>query len=524
MKKIKLLLIGVLGLFLPIIANAASGSISISGSSSVVVGNRITVNVNLSSGSAIGSWEMELNYDKSYLQLVSSSAEAGGTYMNGVTSSASGVRNKSYSFTFKALKSGSTRVSISSYYVVALDESTMSINASSKSIRIMTQQELEASYSKDNNLKSLSVEGYELDKEFNKDTLEYTVNVPTGTTKVVVNASKNDNKASVSGAGEIEVTEGLNTIPIIVTAQNGSEKTYTLTVNVEDQNPINVTIDGKNYTVVKNASLLTSPLTFSETTLSINNYEIPGFINNEANITLVGLKNSEGTIELFEYDNGTYTYFNEMKLDNLILIPTKFTKELDYTKTTVTINGQKVDAYKYSNKSEFVIINAKDLTTGKEALYLYDTKNNQAISFDEEFVNYTNETIRSYSNIIIILAGVTGVMLLLIFALIRKLRKSNKKIKKFVDKQEAKIEATRKLNDVVAEVQKITAEEKQKNEPQKAEKTRKEKAKKKEETAEVKVTEIKPTELKKETKVENKEDSDEMYNLFEDDKKKKKKK
>lgn len=58
----------------------------------------------------------------------------------------------------------------------------------------MTQAELEASYSKDNNLKGLTVkvgeESYSIDPVFDKNTLEYKVTVPTGTTSVHVEALK----------------------------------------------------------------------------------------------------------------------------------------------------------------------------------------------------------------------------------------------------------------------------------------------------------------------------------------------
>ena len=166
----------------------------------------------------------------------------------------------------------------------------MNITASSNTVKIITQEELEASYSKDNNLKSLSVEGFELDKEFNKDILEYTVDVPTGTTKVKVDAKVNDNNATLTGTGEIEVTEGLNTIPLIVTAQNGDQKTYTLIVNVEDQNPIKVELNNKEYIVIKNSSLLEAPLTYNETTIKINNFDIPAFKNDVADILCIDRK------------------------------------------------------------------------------------------------------------------------------------------------------------------------------------------------------------------------------------------
>ena len=356
MKKIKLFLLGVICLlFIPSVVSAASGSISVSGSSSAVVGNRVTITVTLSSSTGIGSWEMALNYDKSYLQLVSSTAESGGTKMLGYTTTLSGVKSKSYTFVFKTLKTGSTRVSVSSYLAYAMDESEISLTSSSKNISIITQEQLEASYSKNNNLKDLTVtvgeEVYEISPEFDADTLEYQVTVPTGTTSVTVEATRADSTASVDGDGEIEVTEGLNTIPIVVTAQNGEEKTYTLTINVEDQNPINVKVDGTDYTVVKSDTLLTAPTTFTQSSVEIDGFDIPAFVNDVIDYTLVGLKDSEGNISLYRYEDGEYTLYNELTSKSYTLVPTAFAEELDYLKTTVEINGVTMDAYRYDEDS-----------------------------------------------------------------------------------------------------------------------------------------------------------------------------
>jgi len=546
MKKIKFIVLTLICIiFMPLTVNAASGTVKVSSSGTVVKGNRVTVTVTLSSNTAIGSWQMDLNYDKSYLQLVSSTAEGGGSRMVGYATNGS-TKSKTYTFAFKTLKSGTTRVSVSSY--LAYDYETMSdmqLTSSNKSIRIMTQEELEATYSKDNNLKSLIVEGYELDKKFDKNTLEYTVNVPTGTTSVKIKATENDPKSSVSGDGEIEVTEGLNTIPIIVTAQNGSEKAYTLTVNVEDLNPIEVTdINGDNYTVIKNGTLITAPSTFIESKVTINEYEIPSFRNNAADITLIGLKDNRGTISLFIYENNEYKPYNEMSLKNYLLIPVKFEKELDLIKTTVTINNETFGAYKYSENSEFVIINAKSLEDGKTNLYLYDTVNKTASRYDDIFINKTNEQLKLFTYIIIGLASGILLLFVIILCLTHSLKKKRKKIKKFIEKQEAKIEATRKLNDVVNEVKKITESEKprikqdttelkQEEELSKKElkKIKKQEEKQKEviEVKEIKIKETKAkTKVNEETKKEETkneiDDSDEIYSLFDDDKKRKKKK
>ena len=570
MKRIKLFLLGVICLLLlPNVVSAASGSIRVTGTSSAVVGNRVTVTVTLSSSTGIGSWQMALNYDKSYLQLVSSTAEAGGTTMANSADSLDGVRSKSYTFVFKTLKTGNTRVSVSSYLAYAFDESEISLTSSSKSIRIMTQEELEASYSKDNNLKDLTVtvgeETYEISPEFDRDTLEYTVTVPTGTTLVNVSATRNDSTASVDGDGEIEVTEGLNTVPIVVTAQNGDEKTYTLIINVEDQNPINVTIDGNNYTVVKSDTLLTAPTTFTATTVAIDGFDIPAFVNDAIGYTLVGLKDDAGNISLYRYQNGEYSLYNELTSKSYTLVPVAFDAELDYIKTTVEINGATVDAYKYSEDSNLYIIHAINLETNEEDLYLYDPESGAAILFDESFIQDTNETIQYYTYVIIAFAGALFLMLILIFVLLHSTKKKQKKINQFIEKQEAKIEATRKLNDVVSEVKKITEEEYEDNsknivnveevkiddakplenevneeEKEKLEEVKKSKKELKKEKKEAKrkakeekklakeaffQDEIEKTESMIEDEIKNIDDEDTgVYDIFEDDRKKKKKK
>lgn len=561
--------------FFMINVSASSGKISISSSSTVVVGNTVTVTVTLSSSTALGAWEFNIDYDSSYLRLTSSTSENGGTYF--VNYGDGKTKSKTYTLKFKALKSGTTNITVGSYDIYDWNEESMSISKLNKKLTLMTQEELEASYSKDNNLKGLTVkvgeESYDLDPVFDKDTLEYKVTVPTGTTTVQIEALKNDSTATVNGDGDIEVTEGLNTIPIVVTAQNGDEKTYTLIVNVEDQNPINVTIDGKNYTVVKSKTLLTAPVTFTESTVKINDFDIPAFVNDSLGYTLVGLKDEDGKISLYRYHDGNYTLYTELNSKSYILVPVDFSKELDYIKTTADINGVKRDVYKYSEDSDFVIINAINLEDGKENLYLYDPSSGAAILFDESFIQDTNKTIENYTYVIIAFAGALFLMLILIFGLLHSTKKKQKKINQFIEKQEAKIEATRKLNDVVSEVKKIQEEEKlnkkdvsnnssseelkieevkleetgelnqeEKQEVQepvkkskkelkkeRKEAKRKEKEAKKKEKDEFFQDEVVSTETKIEDEIKNIEDhvtddTEEIYDIFEDDRKKKKKK
>ena len=188
MKKIKLILMSLFCILaFPNLVNAASGKINVTGTSTVVVGNNVTVTVTLSSNTPIGSWEMSLNYDKNYLQLRSTNSESNSTRM--AASSSTGIKSKSYTFTFKTLKKGNTKVTVDSYLAYAFEDlSQISLTSSSKSINIITQAELEASYSKNNNLASLGVEGFTFTPEFNANTLKYNVVVPENTKEIKINA------------------------------------------------------------------------------------------------------------------------------------------------------------------------------------------------------------------------------------------------------------------------------------------------------------------------------------------------
>ena len=111
MKKILLFLSFVLslGLFTSNVY-ASSGKISVSSSSTAIVGNTLTVTVTLSSSSALGSWEFDINYDSSYLRLTSSSAENNGTYF--VNYGNGSIKSKSYTLQFKVLKSGTSNITV----------------------------------------------------------------------------------------------------------------------------------------------------------------------------------------------------------------------------------------------------------------------------------------------------------------------------------------------------------------------------------------------------------------------------
>lgn len=429
MKKVKLILVSVFCLLvLPMYVNAASGKITVSGTSTVVEGNNVTVTVDLSSQTLIGSWEMSLNYDKNYLQLKSATSESNGVRM--AASTATGVKSKSYTFTFKTLKKGSTKVSVGGYLAYAYEDlSEISLSSSAKTINIITQAELEASYSKNNNLSSLQVEGFSLSPEFNKDTLEYNVVVPEGTKEVNIIGSVEDRKSSISGTGVKEVNQGNNKFLVTVKAQNGAEKTYTINVDVKDENPIEVDVNGVKYTVVKLKENLPIASLYNEVNIKINEFDIPAYKNDYTNLVLVGLKDNDGNISLFIYDekNNSYKEYNEIKSSQITIYPLNSDEVIDgYEKGIVNINDIDVDGFYLNEDSDFVIIYGVNVETGDKGFYMYDKKMQTIIRYNDEYNKIFEEKINLYTYIIIGFISLSLLMLIIIIVLLTKKGKKNK--------------------------------------------------------------------------------------------------
>lgn len=87
----------------------------------------------------------------------------------------------------------------------------------------------------DATLSNIVVNGYELNKEFNKDTLEYNVAVNDNTEEVIISYTKSDSNAEVSGNGalgeKLKLHYGTNKFSLVVLSEDGSaEKEYIINV------------------------------------------------------------------------------------------------------------------------------------------------------------------------------------------------------------------------------------------------------------------------------------------------------
>ncbi len=90
--------------------------------------------------------------------------------------------------------------------------------------------------SSNKSLSSLKIEGVELTPEFNSSTTQYTANVDKDVTELKITAKAEDSKAKVVTEGNKDLKEGDNIVKIKVTAEDGTTRTYFITVIKEGEN------------------------------------------------------------------------------------------------------------------------------------------------------------------------------------------------------------------------------------------------------------------------------------------------
>ena len=238
-KRISSVLAGLLAALLlwglaPVTAEAAGASFS--GSGSVRAGDSVTVTFTVS-GSNIQGITAVLHYDSSALtltgtrQLVGSSWSvdmSGGNLLaydqslsNPITGSAAVL---AVTFQVKSGVAAGTRVSATIIDIVATDgNSDQSLNDASWAASVAAPPSGNA------NLAGLSCGDYALSPAFSAGTTEYSVTVPYDVSRLPLDYRDADGGADVSVSGN-QLSVGVNTVVLTVTAANGASRRYTISV------------------------------------------------------------------------------------------------------------------------------------------------------------------------------------------------------------------------------------------------------------------------------------------------------
>ena len=219
---------------LPVTAEAAGASFS--GSGSVRAGDSVTVTFSVS-GSNIQGITAVLHYDSSALTLTGTRQLIGDSWsvdmsggnllaydqsLNNPISGSSAVL--AVTFRVKSGVAAGTKVSAAITDIVTSDgNSDQNLNDASWSASVASPPSGNA------NLSGLSCGSYALSPSFSAGTTEYSVTVPYDVSRLPLDYSAADGGANVSVSGN-QLSVGVNTVVLTVTAANGATRRYTISV------------------------------------------------------------------------------------------------------------------------------------------------------------------------------------------------------------------------------------------------------------------------------------------------------
>ena len=338
----------------------------------------------------------------------------------------------SVTYTFVAKAAGTATITVKPIDAADYDGNVFSaVKSVTITVGNKTTSSTKKDLSSDNTLSSLSIDGVNLEPAFDKNTTSYNVNLEAGVTKINVKAAPNDKSAKVTGIGEIEVSEGNNNIEVVVTAENGSTKTYTITANVKEYDPINVKVENSKYTVVRNIKNVTAPNGYEETKIKIKGEEVPAFKKKTTGYTLVLLKDDKGNQNFYIYKDKKYILYKEYTFNKIILYPMELKKvPKGYKKTKITFNDDKIIAYKKNKKSNYALIYGMNVETGKKHIYMYDKEEDTLQIYNDELNDVSDEKIEQYKMLIAGLSGLSVLLFLILIIVIMKNHKHNKEQKR----------------------------------------------------------------------------------------------
>lgn len=426
--KLIIILIVVASLFaIYIKANAAStvgsASISYTVNNNANIGDEITAKVNVnnvnvdSSNIGICGVGGNISFDSDYLEFISATGMSSPyavsvnknnnykfagidfTLSNGFSSATDIITLK-----FKTLKTGSTTLSLANVLLNDCNNNKLSVTPVSKTITIGTPVIKDSN----NYLSSLSITGYTITPAFNKNTTSYSLTVPNNVSSVTLNATKESAKSSLTGTGNKNLNVGANNLSVVVTAENGDKRTYTVTVTRQsaivkssDNTLKDLNVPGYTLSPAFNKDNLDYTLKVPNTATKI---DVKAITNNEkASVKVVGntdlkIGNNTVTIEVTAEDGSKKTYKinvtreeekkNEPVLDSdatlsklnvggYTLSPAFNKNKFSYSITVPSnVNDLSVQAVATSSKAKVTISGNSSLKTGMNHITITVTAEN----------------------------------------------------------------------------------------------------------------------------------------------------
>ena len=369
---LSLLLTG--AMLLCLVQTSFADGISVSaGQGSVSVGKTVAFSITVPSGSE--AWTYSVSWSGNL------TLESGDTAPMGFEGD-----SRTNQLVFRANSTGTGTVSISAgSYCIAGEDYDASGSASVSIVAASEPDDSEPDYtpstpgkSGNNALSTLTVSAGTLTPAFDPAVTEYTLSLPQGTEKLTLTATPSDSNATVQGDGELTLQEGENTLPLVVTAENGDTKTYTVTAKVAQAPTLFLDYNGQRLGVVKDVSQVTPPAGFAPAEpITYSGDTLPIWTDVSGKRTLVYLmdeKTSAQGFYLFSQTTGVQSPYLPILCGSVTYIYTDIPKELSsvtgLTPATVKAFGQTLNGWTYNDASlkDFCVLYLMD-DAGSSAVY-----------------------------------------------------------------------------------------------------------------------------------------------------------
>lgn len=194
-----------------------------------------------------------------------------------------------------------------------------------------------------NTLSSLSINGANIN--FTSENTNYNATIDSDS--VEIKATATDNKATIKGAGKIKLNYGNNTLKVVVTAENGLTKTYTLNITRPDNRSTNNNLS--------NIKLSTGDLKFDK---NITSYRVNVSNKIETMDITYDLADTKSKVELIGNKN-----LSVGENQFIIKVTAENGKVKEYK--ILVIREQKIEVTN-SNKASNIIITGYDINFNKD--------------------------------------------------------------------------------------------------------------------------------------------------------------
>lgn len=279
------------------------------------------------------------------------------------------------------------------------------------------------SLSSNNALSSLTVSAGTLTPAFDPAITEYTLSLPSQSDRLTITANPSDSRATVQGDGEISLQDGETSLSVVVTAEDGSSKAYTITVQVAQAPTLFLDYNGQRLGVVKDVSQVTPPAGFAPAKpITYSGDTLPIWTDVSGKRTLVYLMDEKSSAQgfyLFSQATGVQSPYLPILCGSVTYIYTDIPKELSsvpgLTPATVKAFGQTLNGWTYNDASlkDFCVLYLMD-DTGSYGYYTYDSREETLQRFSGAVFTDSGETLAVPMLYVYIAGGAALVLLILL--------------------------------------------------------------------------------------------------------------